>query len=48
MLMNDEAILGSEDIFQESFGYKKRLSDTSMNEIIQIAMNFIAYKKSSS
>ena len=46
MLMNDDPILGSDNILQESFGYRKRLSNTSMNQVIQSAMDFITYKKS--
>ena len=46
MLMNDDPILGSRNILQESLGYKERLENTPMNEIIQNAMNFTTYRKS--
>ena len=46
MLMNDDPILSSDNILQEKIGYKKRLSNTSMNQVIQSAMDFITYKKS--
>ena len=46
MLMNDDPILGSDNILQESIGYKKRLLDSEMNKIIQNAMDYITYKKS--
>ena len=45
MLMNDDPILGSDNILQEKIGYKKRLSNTSMNQVIQRSMDFITYKK---
>ena len=46
MLMNDDPILGSDNILQEKIGYKRQLSNTSMNQVIQSAMDFITYKKS--
>ena len=45
MLMNDDRILSSDNILQQKFGYKKRLSDSSMNQVIQSAMDFITWKK---
>ena len=46
LLMNDDPILGSDNIFQESFGYSERLLNTEMNKIIQNTMDYTTYKKS--
>ena len=46
MLMNNDPVLSSDNIFQQFVGFKKELSDSSMNQVIQSAMDFIVWKKS--
>ena len=46
MLMNSDPVLSSDNIFQQLVGFKKQLSDSSMNQVIQSAMDFIVWKKS--
>ena len=45
MIMNNDPVLSSDNILQKFFGFKKELSDSSINEEILSTFDFMTWKK---
>ena len=45
MIMNNDPVLSSDNILQNFFGFKKELSDSSINEEILSTFDFMIWKK---